>query len=682
MSFTGCKNEQAKIEREQAKIVKIDSDPQGATVFIDNDAPVETPVEYKFTFGTHFITFRKEGYYDFVKKDVTVDKDSKDIFVTLVEVPQDERHLTEGPILFDSVPHFACCSAAAIAYSNIFYGEALTISGLTTLDSFDFVFPSGKKVHFDTEKASKGERKFSKVVTFDEVGDYEIISNGEHKYSFEVCYKAKILLGTPVLEEIFPDYNVKNAIAVPNGKEVTVKLLITDTKGNPIKNKSLGVCDLKTDKNSIVTFKVSVKGESNACCPEVFVNGKPAKVRMYADVLIWGYDFIRFSKGGQLIESSIPGIKSNVKVKVQDGDVYMPDGSFGLSINEIYYSDSSSRNNNIVTPLKDPSVIYTDIFVSKDSGEHWEMLGLRFDTIAVDPSKPNVLYGWNTGSADSIFKSTDYGIHFEKLTSIKIDLALDYVTQILVDSADSNKIYLATWKGLLKSDDGGEKWNYIIASDSGAIQCIAINPKDSNFIIAGANYGLYKSEDQGKTWKKISLVKNQPPEWNIPNCIVFDPANPNTIYAGTENTLFVSKDAGESWEKLGIFGFFGRETIAVDPTSPNKIYIYSYGKGIYKSEDYGKHFTKIDFPLNLTDVGITVNSLGELLINANGIPFKLNKNGNFVPLGGDTFLKNGPKWKIIDEQFYIAVNTIKSDWVRVIITDDTIEFYKACDMVP
>ena len=684
MSFSSCK-------KEQVKVVKIDSDPQGAIVFIDNDDPVETPVEYKFTFGTHFITFRKEGYYDFVKKDVEVNEDTTSISATLEPMPTAEE-IEEmnaigfnvlGPIVFSTVPYLTCCSAAAIAYSNIFYGGTYTVSGATTLDSFDIIFPGGKTVHFDTEKVPNYVRirKFSKVVTFDEIGGYEIISNGEQQYSFEVCYRAKILPGTSVLEDIFPDYGVKNAIAVPVGKEVEARLVITDTKGDPIRNTSLEVYDLKTDKDGIAKLKVKVVRNGCEHCYEIYVNGKPASVRMYANILVWGYDTACFTKDGHLIESSIPGIKSDVKVKVQDGNVYMPCGSFGLKIADMY-SDSGSRENNIISHPKDSAVIYTDSFVSKDSGLHWEKLGMSFDTIAVDPKKPNVMYGWTTSSSNSLFKSTDYGIHFEKFSDISIDLALDYVTQVLVDSADSNKIYLATWRGLLKSDDGGKKWNYIIAPETGAIQCITISPKDSNFIVAGANYGLYKSEDRGKTWKKLSLVKDKPPEWNIPNCIVFNPVNPSTIYAGTDYGLFISKDSGENWKKLGMFELLGNRSIAIDPTSPNKIYIVSYGEGIYKSEDYGEHFTKIDFPFSfVTDIGITVNNLGEFLVN-DGIPFKLSGNRNFIPLGGDTFLKNGPKWKIIDEQFYIAVNTIKSDWVRVIITDDTIEFYKACDMIP
>ncbi len=686
--FTGCSKKQTSNTpinpnpQEQAKVVKIDSDPKGATVFIDNDDPVETPVEYKLTFGTHFVTFRKAGYYDVVKKDVDVNEDTTSISVTLKRLPTEEEMLIFsgiGPIAFDSGPYIACCSAAAVAYSNIFYGETRTISGLTTLESFDLVFPSRKKVHFniEKEKVSDYAGKFSKVVTFDELGNYEITLNGKQEYSFEVCYRAKIVSKTPTLEDIFPDYYVKNAIAVSVGKEVEARLLITDTKGNPIRNKPLGVYDLKTDENGIVTFKVKIERKECEYCYVVYVNGKPAQVRVYADILVWGYDFIRFSKGGHLIESSFPGIKSDVKVKIQDENVYMPRGSFGLKIADMY-PDSGSRENNIISHPKDSSVIYTDGFVSKDSGLHWEKLSLSFDTIAVDPHKPNVLYGWseiNPYNISALFKSEDYGLHFAKIEDI------EFVRQIVVDPNDSNTLYLATYKGLFKSNDGGKTWDHMVDPRSGNVEFVAVSPENSNVVLVSTGMGLFKSEDRGKTWKKISLVKDKPPEWNIPNCIVFDPANPSTIYAGTDYGLFISRDDGENWKKLGMFELLGNRSIAIDPTSLNKIYIVSYGDGIYKSEDYGEHFTKIDFPFSfVTDIGITVNNLGELLVN-DGIPFKLSGNGNFIPLGGDTFLKNGPKWKIIDGQFYIAVNTIKSDLVRVIITDDTIEFYKVSDMI-
>jgi len=666
MSFAGC-------NQEQAKIVKIDSDPQGAIVFIDNEESNKTPFECLLTFGPHTLTIKKEGYLE-GGKSIIVKENSSDIIVNLEKASESSLPSPLGPILFDSVPHIACCSAAAIAYSNIFYGETHTISGTTTLESFDLFFPSKKKVRFDTEKVSSGERKFSKVVTFDELGIYKIISNGEVEYSFEVCYKAKILSETLILEELFPNYGVKNAIAVLVGKEVTAKLLITDAKGNPIRNKPLGVYDLKTDEKGIVTFKVRIEREGCEYCYEVFVNGMPAQVRIYADILAWGYDFATFSEKGHLIESTIPGVTNDTKVIIDGNDTYIPYGSFGVPTYAMYSSDFPRISNNILVNPEKPSFIYTDSFVSENSALTWKYLGTTFDTMAIFPQQPNVLYAWSRYFPDTLFKSTDYGMHFDEFIDVNIDLAVDFVTQIVPDPKDSNVIYLSTWHGLLKSNNGGKNWDFITTPEK-TIETIAINPRDTSTIFMGG-LNLYKSEDGGKTWKETELINKDI------HCITFDERNPDTVYVGVSGGLFVSNDGGKSFKKVGSFGFLSNRSIAIDPKNANRVFVFSDGDGIYKSEDSGNHFTKIS-PYGFDNsVGITVNNDGELLVNNNGIPFKLNNNGNFVPLDGEFFLNKGPKWNIIDNELYIAVNTIKSLDIGVHIKSDAISFYKLCDMLP
>jgi len=199
-----------------------------------------------------------------------------------------------------------------------------------------------------------------------------------------------------------------------------------------------------------------------------------------------------------------------------------------------------------------------------------------------------------------------------------------------------------------------------------------------------AGQGFINRLIKDKTWKKVNFVDVGSGVQDHPNCIVFDPANPDTVYAGANYALLVSKDGGETWNKLSTnLNLFGQETIAIDPANPNKVYVVSFGNGLYQSTNYGKNFTKIDFPLSfITNIGVTVNGNGELLINDSGILFKLNSKGNVVPLGGETFLSKGPAWKVINDQFYIAVNTIKSAGVRAVVKNDTIEFYKASDMLP
>jgi len=71
---------------------------------------------------------------------------------------------------------------------------------------------------------------------------------------------------------------------------------------------------------------------------------------------------------------------------------------------------------------------------------------MSFDIIAVDPNKPNVLYGWsetNSYNISALFKSEDYGKTFTKIKDVELG------RQIIVDPNASNTIYLATYKGLI-----------------------------------------------------------------------------------------------------------------------------------------------------------------------------------------------------------------------------------------
>jgi len=439
-----------------------------------------------------------------------------------------------------------------------------------------------------------------------------------------------------------------------------------------MKNAPLGVYSLETDGSGTVTFKVSVKGQGGVCCPEVFVNAKPADVRIYADILAWGYESAKFSQEGHLIESTIPDISKDAKVTVDGNDTYMPYGSFGVPINVMYGLDFPVLNGNILVNPEKPSFIYTDSLVSDDSGQRWKYFGTAFDTMAISPKQPNVLYTWSRYFPNILFKSTDYGLHFDEFIDVNINLATDFVTQIVPDPKDANTIYLVTWQGLFKSNDSGKNWDFITTPEK-TVETIAINPRDTSTIFMGG-LNLYKAEDGGKSWKETGLTNKDI------HCIMFNTSNPEIMYVGVSGGLFISNDGGKSFRKGESLAPLGNRSIVLDPKNSNIVFVFSYG-GIYKSEDSGNHFTKIS-PYGFENCSGVVNSKGELLVNSNGFLFKLDNNRNFVPLGGESFLKKGPKWKIIDGEFYIAVNTIKSDFIAIKINDKTIEFYKVCDMVP
>ena len=197
-----------------------------------------------------------------------------------------------------------CCSPAATAYSNIFVNETVNVSGYiekeATIDNFNIVFPSGKKVHFDTTEKN-GYRVFSKKVTFDEVGKYTIGKGSP----FEVLYKATPLPPAKTTYELFGERG--DTVAIPENTEETIRLFITDANGNPVINKSIGMYGAKTDSHGIVTLKV--KGECGF--GGITVNGENVGVRLYGGLIGWVYHTTTL-------------YKKDVDIKYINGDVYIP----------------------------------------------------------------------------------------------------------------------------------------------------------------------------------------------------------------------------------------------------------------------------------------------------------------------------------------------------------------------
>jgi hypothetical protein len=95
MSFAGCRSRHTPenpAEKEQIKVVHIDSEPQGATVFIDNMAPIITPADVKLSIGWHYIKFRKDGYEEKIISE-EIKEDTSSVSVVLV------KPLSEGESL-------------------------------------------------------------------------------------------------------------------------------------------------------------------------------------------------------------------------------------------------------------------------------------------------------------------------------------------------------------------------------------------------------------------------------------------------------------------------------------------------------------------------------------------------------------------------------------------------------
>lgn len=163
------------------------------------------------------------------------------------------------------------------------------------------------------------------------------------------------------------------------------------------------------------------------------------------------------------------------------------------------------------------------------------------------------------------------------------------VTSIDVVLNNPDIMYVGTASGgLWKSTSGGIKWKPIFDEEvTGSIGAVAIQQSNPSVIWVGTGegnprnslnggYGVFKSLDAGKTWTSMGLEKTR----HI-HRIIIDPTNPDVVYVGAigspwgvhpERGVYKTTDGGKTWSKI-LFANnkTGVADLVIDPTNPNKL---------------------------------------------------------------------------------------------------------------
>src|SRR5215467_631581 len=148
--------------------------------------------------------------------------------------------------------------------------------------------------------------------------------------------------------------------------------------------------------------------------------------------------------------------------------------------------------------------------------------GGRVTTVTGVPSQPKTFYmGVASGG---LFRTTDGGVSWTPISDGKIPVGS--MGSIAVADSDPNVIYVgtgsdgvrsnvSTGRGVYKTTDGGEHWQFIGLYDAGQIGAVRIHPTNPNIVWVAAignafkpndERGVFKTTDGGKTWKKVLYV--------------------------------------------------------------------------------------------------------------------------------------------------------------------------------
>lgn len=254
----------------------------------------------------------------------------------------------------------------------------------------------------------------------------------------------------------------------------------------------------------------------------------------------------------------------------------------------------------------------------------------RIVDLAVVESDPYTFYV--ASATGGVWKTENNGVTFRPVFEHE---AVHSVGAIAVHPVADSVVWVGTgeranrqsssWgNGVYRSHDGGRTWSHMGLDDSHHIGRIALHPTDPDLAYVAAmghlwgpneERGLYRTTDGGKSWDRLLYIDEDTGVVDV----AVDPSNPDILYAaayqrrrrswgfhggGPGSGLYRSEDGGSSWTRIqdGLpSGDIGRIGISIHRADPSIVYVCveqgwrynastEYGErraGIYRSDDRG-----------------------------------------------------------------------------------------------
>jgi photosystem II stability/assembly factor-like uncharacterized protein len=251
------------------------------------------------------------------------------------------------------------------------------------------------------------------------------------------------------------------------------------------------------------------------------------------------------------------------------------------------------------------------IYRSTDGGYNWQRITMSncyLDDITVNPDAPSTVYAsgmkYDTTWRATFFKSTDNGASWSS-TIIRVGEYARFYT-IALDPQNSNTMYLGGYDRsggvyyplIYKSTNGGNNWSEVgSALPTGRyIYTCAVHPANSSIVYAGASSYLFRSTDGGSTWSQVATYSNN-------YQLVTHPSEPNTVYCGSYYDIYKSSNSGQTWTIVdnGLSGKYFRG-MAIHPNNPSTVYTGGIS-GVFKTTTSGSTWFQYNNNLNLATIG-------------------------------------------------------------------------------
>jgi photosystem II stability/assembly factor-like uncharacterized protein len=243
-------------------------------------------------------------------------------------------------------------------------------------------------------------------------------------------------------------------------------------------------------------------------------------------------------------------------------------------------------------------ITYTDIglFRSEDGGVSWTS---------------------STAGVPREWMNTTYWIVFDPQVRGRIWSVNSYTHDLPRPKMWRHNSVLTYRGGVCTSDDGGKNWTKSNAGmDETAATHILLDPASPVnarvLYVAGFGRGIYKSSDGGHTWalKNNGITQEEPFAWRLARSsngtlyvVIARRSEDGSIGNAGDGALYRSTDGAEHWQPVSLpEGTNGPNGLAIDPQSPDRLYLAAWaratgergdGGGIFLSDDGGKNWKQV-----------------------------------------------------------------------------------------
>ncbi len=253
---------------------------------------------------------------------------------------------------------------------------------------------------------------------------------------------------------------------------------------------------------------------------------------------------------------------------------------------DVFYASAYQRRRRVWTLIDGGPE--SAIYKSTDAGIHWRKLttGLpEMDMgrigLAVSPPNPDVIYAI-IEAADGrggFFRSTDRGETWEKRSDY-MTTSPQYYNEIICDPVKVDRVYaLDTF--MQRTEDGGKTFQRVPRHNRHVDDhALWIDPDNNNHLLVGCDGGVYESHELGENWAfKANLSVTQFYRVSADEAAPF-----YNVYGGTQDNNTLGAPA-RTRDRIGIANEHWFETVGgdgyktqIDPVDPNIVYSqWQYG---------------------------------------------------------------------------------------------------------